>query len=158
METLSTNANKKNVQTKKSSFVYKLNLEDNKYSIKKSSEEKKISFICQNIKQLSNYGYKNKYSLEALIKFNKLFLYFSSGEDIISIFSELFKKEKISIQKEKEDIQLIIKLSNLTGEEEKVGLIFNKLILDKNELECNYIMHINEMKSILEEEIKKMKI
>ena len=92
METLSTNANKKNVQTNKSSFVYKLNLEDNKYSIKKSSEEKKISFICQNIKQLINYGYKNKYSLEALIKFNKLFLYFSSGEDIISIFSELFKK------------------------------------------------------------------
>ena len=158
METLSTNANKKNVQTNKSSFVYKLNLEDNKYSIKKSSEEKKISFICQNIKQLSNYGYKNKYSLEALIKFNKLFLYFSSGKDIISIFSELFKKEKISIQKEKEDIQLIIKLSNLKGEEEKVGLILNKLILDKNELECNYIMHINEMKSILEEEIKKMKI
>ena len=155
MESLSTNANKKNLQTNKSCFDYKLNLDNNRYSIKISSQEKTISFICQNITQLSNYGYKNKYSFEDLIKLNKLFVYFSSGEEILSIFSELFKKEKISIQKEKEDIQLIIKLSNIAGEEEKVILILNKSILDKDELECNYIIQINELKLILEEERKK---
>ena len=155
MESLSTNANQKNLQTNKSCFDYKLNLDDNKYSIKINSEEKAISFICQNITQLSNYGYKNKYSLEDLIKLNKLFLYFSSGEEILSIFSELFKKEKISIQKENENIQLIIKLSNIAGEEEKVILILNKATLDKDELDCNYIMQINELKIILEEQRKK---
>ena len=155
MESLSTNTNKKNLQTNKNCFDFKLNLDDNKYSIKISSEEKIITFICQNIAQLSNYGYKNKYSLEDLIKLNKLFQYFSSGEEILSIFSELFKKEKISIQKEKEDIQLIIKLSNIAGEEEKVILILNKTLLDKDELKCNYIMQINDLKIILEEERKK---
>lgn len=47
METLSTNANKKNVQINKSSFVYKLNLEDNKYSIKKVQKKKKYHLFAK---------------------------------------------------------------------------------------------------------------
>ena len=137
------------------SKIFKLSFENYEYLIQLGIEDKKLKVLCQNINQLNNFGYKNFFSLENLQQINKLFLCFSNLEEVLLIFHELFKNNKIKINKEKENIFLKITLTNLTGKEEQISLKLDQLLLSNSDLSSNFCFQINHLKEIIEEEKKK---
>ena len=134
---------------------YKLNFDNCEYLVLINIENNKLTISCQNTTKFSNFCHKNSYSLEDTKKINKLFLCISSLDEIVSIFSELFKNKKVSLNKDKDNLMLNLSLTNLVGKEETISFTLNQSFLSNNELINKYFLQINNLQEIIEEEKKK---
>ena len=128
------------------SQTFNLKFDNCEYRILLNIEKNQLLILCQNNTQLSNFCYKNHFSLEDLKNLNKLFLCLSSLEEILNSLKELFKNNKVKIKKENEKIILLVTLTNLIGKEEQISLILNQTSLSNNEIISNYFLQINKLK------------
>ena len=140
------------------SQAFNLKFDNCEYRILLNIEKNQLLILCQNNTQLSNFCYKNHFSLWFLNNLNKLFLCLSSLEEILNSLKELFKNNKVKIKKENEKINLLVTLTNLIGKEEQISLILNQSSLSNNEIISNYFLQINKLKEIIEEEKRKNEI
>lgn len=103
--------------------------------------------------------YKKIFSLEDLIKINKIFVVFDSIEVIRKSFQEIIEKDKYSIQQKSQDIEIILKVQVF----EKIidiSLILEKQIINQeilNEKLYEEIQSLKEEIEILKQENKELK-
>ena len=134
---------------------FKLSCENSEFIVQFGIEDKKLKVFCQDITQFNNLGYKNYFSLENVKQLNRLFLCFSNLEEVLSIFNDLMKKNKIKIKKENENLILIVTINNLVGNEEQINLKLNESLLSNNDLTNNFCLKVNHLRQIIEEEKRK---
>ena len=151
--------NNKNIDFK---FEKKLLLENVNYLIKfgkfKSEQEELIIFVKEENVISSGY-YQESFSLDNLQKLSKCFRIFDTIDETIDCLKEVIEAQKISIKKDLDVLNFMVKLNKAGKGEEEVNLKLTKNSLSTGKIVESLIEQINEMKKEIKEnkeEIKKI--
>ena len=143
-------------------FEKKLLLENVNYLIKfgkfKSEQEELIIFVKEENVISSGY-YQESFSLENLQKLSKCFRIFDTIDETIDCLKEVIEAQKISIKKDLDVLNFMVKLNKAGKGEEEVNLKLTKNSLSTGKIVESLIDQINEMKKEIKEnkeEIKKI--
>ena len=143
-------------------FEKKLLLENVNYLIKfgkfKSEQEELIIFVKEENIISSGY-YQESFSLDNLQKLSKCFRFFDTIDETIDGLKEVIEDNKISIKKDLDVLNFMVKLNRGGKGEEEVNLKLNKNSLSTGKIVESLIEQINEMKKEIKEnkeEIKKI--
>ena len=143
-------------------FEKKLLLENVNYLIKfgkfKSEQEELIIFVKEENVISSGY-YQESFSLENLQKLSKCFRIFDTIDETIDCLKEVIEAQKISIKKDLDVLNSMVKLNKAGKGEEEVNLKLTKNSLSTGKIVETLIEQINEMKKEIKEnkeEIKKI--
>ena len=143
-------------------FEKKLLLENVNYLIKfgkfKSEQEELIIFVKEENVISSGY-YQESFSLENLQKLSKCFRIFDTIDETIDCLKEVIEAQKISIKKDLDVLNFMVKLNKAGKGEEEVNLKLTKNSLSTGKIVESLIEQINEMKKEIKEnkeEIKKI--
>ena len=143
-------------------FEKKLLLENVSYLIKfgkfKSEQEELIIFVKEENVISSGY-YQESFSLENLQKLSKCFRIFDTIDETIDCLKEVIEAQKISIKKDLDVLNFMVKLNKAGKGEEEVNLKLTKNSLSTGKIVESLIEQINEMKKEIKEnkeEIKKI--
>ena len=144
-------------------FEKKLLLENVNYLIKfgkfKSEQEELIIFVKEENVISSGY-YQESFSLDNLQKLSKCFRIFDTIDETIDCLKEVIEAQKISIKKDLDVLNFMVKLNRGGKGEEEVNLKLTKNSLSTGKIVESLIEQINEMKKEIKEnkeEIKKIK-
>ena len=143
-------------------FEKKLLLENVNYLIKfgkfKSEQEELIIFVKE--ENIISSGYhQESFSLDNLQKLSKCFRFFDSIDETIDCLKEVIEDNKISIKKDLDVLNSMVKLNKAGKGEEEVNLKLTKNSLSTGKIVESLIEQINEMKKEIKEnkeEIKKI--
>ena len=143
-------------------FEKKLLLENVNYLIKfgkfKSEQEELIIFVKEENIISSGY-YQESFSLDNLQKLSKCFRFFDNIDETIDGLKEVLEDNKISIKKDLDVLNFMVKLNRGGKGEEEVNLKLTKNSLSTGKIVESLIEQINEMKKEIKEnkeEIKKI--
>ena len=143
-------------------FEKKLLLENVNYLIKfgkfKSEQEELIIFVKEENVISSGY-YQESFSLDNLQKLSKCFRIFDTIDETIDCLKEVIEAQKISIKKDLDVLNFMVKLNKAGKGEEEVNLKLTKNSLSTGKIVESLIEQINEMKKEIKEnkeEIKKI--
>jgi len=144
-------------------FEKKLLLENVNYLIKfgkfKSEQEELIIFVKEENIISSGY-YQESFSLDNLQKLSKCFRFFDTIDETIDGLKEVIEDNKISIKKDLDVLNFMVKLNRGGKGEEEVNLKLNKNSLSTGKIVESLIEQINEMKKeikVNKEEMNEMK-
>ena len=137
-------------------------LENVNYLIKfgkfKSKQEELIIFVKEENIISSGY-YQESFSLDNLQKLSKCFRFFDTIDETIDGLKEVIEDNKISIKKDLDVLNFMVKLNRGGKGEEEVNLKLTKNSLSTGKIVESLIEQINEMKKEIKEnkeEIKKI--
>ena len=140
-------------------FEKKLLLENVNYLIKfgkfKSEQEELIIFVKEENIISSGY-YQESFSLDNLQKLSKCFRFFDTIDETIDGLKEVIEDNKISIKKDLDVLNFIVKLNRGGKGEEEVNLKLNKNSLSTGKIVESLIEQINEMKKEIKENKEEM--
>ena len=143
-------------------FEKKLLLENVNYLIKfgkfKSEQEELIIFVKEENVISSGY-YQESFSLDNLQKLSKCFRIFDTIDETIDCLKEVIEAQKISIKKDLDVLNFMVKLNKAGKGEEEVNLKLTKNSVSTGKIVESLIEQINEMKKEIKEnkeEIKKI--
>ena len=143
-------------------FEKKLLLENVNYLIKfgkfKSEQEELIIFVKEENIISSGY-YQESFSLDNLQKLSRCFRFFDTIDETIDGLKEVIEDNKISIKKDLDVLNFMVKLNRGGKGEEEVNLKLTKNSLSTGKIVESLIEQINEMKKEIKEnkeEIKKI--
>ena len=144
-------------------FEKKLLLENVNYLIKfgkfKSEQEELIIFVKEENVISSGY-YQESFSLDNLQKLSKCFRFFDTIDETSDGLKEVIEDNKISIKKDLDVLNFMVKLNKAGKGEEEVNLKLTKNSLSTGKIVESLIEQINEMKKEIKEnkkEINEMK-
>ena len=144
-------------------FEKKLLLENVNYLIKfgkfKSEQEELIIFVKEENVISSGY-YQESFSLDNLQKLSKCFRIFDTIDETIDCLKEVIEAQKISIKKDLDVLNFMVKLNKAGKGEEEVNLKLTKNSLSTGKIVESLIEQINEMKKeikVNKEEMNEMK-
>ena len=143
-------------------YEKKLLLENINYVIKfgklKDKEEELIIFVKEENVISSGY-YQESFTLDNLQKLSKCFRFFDTIDETIDALKDVIEANKISIKKELDILNFVVKLNRGGKGEEEVDLKLSKNSLFTGKIIEGLIEQINEMKKEIKqnkEEIKKI--
>ena len=96
--------------------------------------------------------YENEYSFEDLLKINENFKVFNSVNALYNSFDELFKSNKIIIEKDEnnlDNIQLGILMCNFLGKEIKCLLYLKRKEIKDQDYNKKLLIEISELKKLM---------
>ena len=144
-------------------YEKKLLLENVNYLIKfgklKDKEEELIIFVKEENVISSGY-YQESFTLDNLQKLSKSFRLFDTIEETIDALKDVIEANKISIKKDLDILNFMVKLNKVGKGEEEVNLKLSKNSLSTGKIVEGLIEQINEMKKEIKqnkEEIDKNK-
>ena len=144
-------------------YEKKLLLENVNYLIKfgklKDKEEELIIFVKEENVISSGY-YQESFTLDNLQKLNKSFRLFDTIEETIDALKDVIEANKVSIKKDLDILNFIVKFNKAGKGEEEVNLKLSKNSLSTGKIVEGLIEQINEMKKEIKqnkEEIQKNK-
>ena len=140
-------------------FEKKLLLENVNYLIKfgkfKSEQEELIIFVKEENIISSGY-YQESFSLDNLQKLSKCFRFFDTIDETIDGLKEVIEDNKISIKKDLDVLNFMVKLNRGGKGEEEVNLKLTKNSLSTGKIVESLIEQINEMKKEIKENKEEM--
>ena len=141
-------------------------LNEKQYNVKLDNTEclfiisSKFNSIKFELKPLQNYIYYQKiFTLDNLVHINKIFVVFDSIETIRSSLEEIIEKNKFTLQKRENNIEIIFKVP-LFEKIIDLNLILEKKIIKQEQLNENFLEEIKILKDdmkILKTENKELK-
>ena len=97
--------------------------------------------------QFNDYDYISDFSLDELKTINKIFKIYDTIDETYNELNELFINQRVSIQYEIQDINLIFSVSNFSSSKtENISLKIKKHILNKEKTNELMFKEINKMK------------
>ena len=144
-------------------YEKKLLLENVNYLIKfgklKDKEEELIIFVKEENVISSGY-YQESFTLDNLQKLSKCFRFFDTIDETIDALKDVIEENKITIKKDLDILNFMVKLNKAGKGEEEVNLKLSKNSLSTGKIVEGLIEQINEMKKEIKqnkEEIQKNK-
>ena len=141
-------------------------LNEKQYNVKLDNTEclfiisSKFNSIKFELKPLHNYIlYQKVFTLDNLVHINKIFVVFDSIETIRSSLEEIIEKNKFTLQKRENNIEIIFKVP-LFEKIIDLNLILEKKIIKQEQLNENFLEEIKILKDdmkILKTENKELK-
>ena len=165
------NSNNENIKNIKK---YTINSNNKEFKIQLGilTNIKKIIFNIEESSQINDYDYISDFSLDELKTINKIFKIYDTIDETYNELNELFINQRVSIQYEIQDINLIFSVSNFSSSKtENISLKIKKHILNKEKMNELIFKEINKMKedfmknkkdlenkiNLLQEDLKKEK-
>ena len=118
----------------------------NKYNFSFSINKLGINFEINKSEEITPQTYINTFDLSSLSNKSKIFSLCNSYNEVFEYINELYKQNKISIKKDNENINIIMKIS-LMMKEQEVILNLNKKINNKEDIIFQLCDVIKEMKN-----------
>ena len=141
-------------------YEKKLLLENINYLIKfgklKDKEEELIIFVKEENVISSDY-YQESFTLDNLQKLSKCFRFFDTIDETIDALKDVIEANKISIKKELDILNFVVKLNRGGKGEEEVDLKLSKNSLFTGKIIEGLIEQINEMKKEIKQNKEKKK-
>ena len=118
----------------------------NKYNFSFYINKLGINFEINKLEEIIPQTYINTFDLSSLSNKSKIFSLCNSYNEVFEYINELYKQNKISIKKDNENINIIMKIS-LMMKEQEVILNLNKKINNKEDIIFQLCDVIKEMKN-----------
>ena len=118
----------------------------NKYNFSFYINKLGINFEINKSEEITPQTYINTFDLSSLSNKSKIFSLCNSYNEVFEYINELYKQNKISIKKDNENINIIMKIS-LMMKEQEVILNLNKKINNKEDIIFQLCDVIKEMKN-----------
>ena len=118
----------------------------NKYDFSFYVNKLGINFEINKLEEIIPQTYINTFDLASLSNKSKIFSLCNSYNEVFEYINELYKQNKISIKKDNENINIIMKIS-LMMKEQEVILNLNKKINNKEDIIFQLCDVIKEMKN-----------
>jgi hypothetical protein len=118
----------------------------NKYNFSFYINKLGINFEINKLEEIIPQTYINTFDLSSLSIKSKIFSLCNSYNEVFEYINELYKQNKISIKKDNENINIIMKIS-LMMKEQEVILNLNKKINNKEDIIFQLCDVIKEMKN-----------
>ena len=118
----------------------------NKYNFSFYINKLGINFEINKLEEIIPQTYINTFDLSSLSNKSKIFSLCNSYNEVFEYINELYKQNKISIKKDNENINIIMKIS-LMMKEQEVILNINKKINNKEDIIFQLCDVIKEMKN-----------
>ena len=125
---------------------YDIKSNDLEYHIELGQSKNNSLYIILCKKGISFFSYETEYTLEQLYLINKNFRIFEKIEDLINSLDSIIKNGKLSV-KENDDkqIEIKIKVSSFSGNEEEISLILKSKKISKEQLTEHLFYQIKEL-------------
>ena len=125
---------------------YDIKSNDLEYHIELGQSKNNSLYIILCKKGISFFSYETEYTLEQLYLINKNFRIFEKIEDLINSLDSIIKNGKLSV-KENDDkqIEIKIKVSSFSGNEEEISLILKSKKISKEQLTEQLFYQIKEL-------------
>jgi len=111
----------------------------NKYNFSFYINKLGINFEINKLEEIIPQTYINTFDLSSLSNKSKIFSLCNSYNEVFEYINELYKQNKISIKKDNENINIIMKIS-LMMKEQEVILNLNKKTIIKKISYFNFVM------------------